>query len=59
MARRMEQRMAERGNARSAERFREQADDADARASVIRDVLRTGASLDQRPEAAGQRLAGD
>lgn len=62
MARRMSQRMAERGNVRSAERFREQAGDADARASVIREVLRTGASMDQRPEASeegGQRLAGD
>ncbi|HEX2189326.1 MAG TPA: chemotaxis protein CheB [Longimicrobiaceae bacterium] len=62
MARRMERRMAERGNARSADRFRDQADDADSRASVIREVLRTGASMDQRFEASeevDQRLAGD
>lgn len=63
MARRMERRMMERGNNRSADRFREQANDADTRAALIREVLRNGgAALDQRPEASEEvdrRLAGD
>jgi two-component system, chemotaxis family, protein-glutamate methylesterase/glutaminase len=42
LARRMCRKMEERGNQRSADRFREQADDADRRAAVIREVLRSG-----------------
>jgi len=53
MARRMHERMDQRGSARSAERFRAQAEDAEHRAEVIRQVLHGGATTGVEPAQAG------
>ncbi len=49
MARRMTGRMEARGNTRSADSFREQADDADRRAELIRRVLATEEGAEPEP----------
>ncbi len=50
LARRMSERMAARGSARSAGSFAEQADEADARADLIRRVLQYGGGFDDGVE---------
>ncbi|HEU4457192.1 MAG TPA: chemotaxis protein CheB [Longimicrobium sp.] len=57
LARRMAARMEARGNTRSLESFRAQADDADARAEVIRRVLADPPESEPEPEVSRLRSA--